>query len=69
MSSIKDNFLASRDSVSYRYAEILKFRTSIVESLLSAMTFAAYSGDLASQIQILSNAIDNICKLSNTFDD
>jgi hypothetical protein len=69
MSSIKDSFLSSRDSVSYRYADLLSFRTSIVETLLSAITFAAYSGDIDKHIDVLLSAINSVCKLSNTFDD
>jgi methyl-accepting chemotaxis protein len=67
--NLKDLFLNSRDEVQHRYFDVLKFRVNIIETLISAITFATYAGDINKAISNLINTIDRVCKLSNSFDD
>lgn len=65
--NLQDTFSGSCTDVVQRYRDILKFRTSIVETLLSCVTFAAHIGDIDRALVLLKAAIDDICRDARSF--
>ena len=68
LTDLKNDFTNKHYSVAERYLDILKFRTVVIETLLSGITFAAYSGDIDRSLSLVEDSINNVCKqASNCF--